>query len=167
CAAQCPIRSSATRTATASATCATCARAWPIPSSGTATAMGSGMRARRTTAASPSRGAAAAAPVAPGRWRCCWCSGSCGWRGGVAGSRVRVDPSDWEDDMHLRAIGISVTLGIVGIGFGTASCASKPETPPPDESEVPEEDPTPPGFVKVVEYEQKTKELVLAQEKLQ
>lgn len=69
--------------------------------------------------------------------------------------------------MHLRAIGLSVTLGILGIGLGAASCASKPEAPPPDEAELPEEDPTPPGFVKVVEYEQKTKELVLAQEKLQ
>lgn len=66
--------------------------------------------------------------------------------------------------MDLRTLVIAMTLGFGPLG---ASCASKPETPPPEEVDGPEEDPTPPGYVKVVEYEQKTKELVLAQEKLQ
>ncbi len=56
----------------------------------------------------------------------------------------------------LPALWISVLL---------AGCASKPEVKPPPED--PKEEPTPPGFVKVVEYEAKTRELINATQKLE
>lgn len=47
-----------------------------------------------------------------------------------------------------------------------AGCASSPDTPEPKD-EATDEEPTPPGYVKVIEYEAKTKELVAATEQLQ
>lgn len=59
-----------------------------------------------------------------------------------------------------------LTIVMVACALSVHGCASKPETKP-DDTAVPDEDPTPPGYVKVVEYEAKTKELVAANDRVQ
>ncbi|MCC6620121.1 MAG: OmpA family protein [Deltaproteobacteria bacterium] len=57
---------------------------------------------------------------------------------------------------------------IVWIAASAAlGCAGNKETVKPDDTPAPEEEPTPPGFVKVVEYEAKTRELIAATEKVE
>jgi outer membrane protein OmpA-like peptidoglycan-associated protein len=65
--------------------------------------------------------------------------------------------------MNVRLL---VALALMCAGPITMSCASSKDAPKGEEEIVEEEDPTPPGYVNVVEYEAKTKELVLANEKV-
>jgi len=69
-----------------------------------------------------------------------------------------------EDAMDTRSLAL---LAALWLGQAPVGCASKPEAPPPDDTPAEGEEPTPPGYVKVLEYEAKTKELVAAQEKLE
>lgn len=57
-------------------------------------------------------------------------------------------------------------LALAGLSLATWSCATKPKVQEPA-PEVGEEAPTPPGYVKVVEYEAKTKALLEATDKLE
>jgi len=58
-----------------------------------------------------------------------------------------------------------IVIALVALAT-TTGCAKK-ETVKPDDTAVHDEEPTPPGFVKVVEYEAKTKELIAATERVQ
>ncbi|MFO0744657.1 MAG: hypothetical protein U1F43_03150 [Myxococcota bacterium] len=57
--------------------------------------------------------------------------------------------------------------GLWGTGLVAGTGCASHETKPPTEDKESAEEPTPPGYVKVVEYEAKTKELLLATEKLE